>query len=101
MSIVNMIGWFFCGVFVVNTLPHLIHGVAGEKFPSPFDKPHGKKLSSPTLNVIWAFINLSIFSTIFYFNQFSYTAIHGVIMLIGAFAMAIFLSRYFAGKDKE
>ena len=101
MSIVNTIGWFLSGVFVVNTIPHLIHGVSGEKFPSPFDKPHGKKLSSPTLNVIWAFLNFSIFSAIVYFNQSSFTAIHGVIMLVGAFAMAIFLSSYFAGRDKE
>ena len=101
MSAVNAIGWFFSGVFVINTLPHLIHGVSGERFPSPFDKPHGKKLSSPTLNVIWAFINLSMFLTIFYFNQTSFTAAHGVIMLIGAISMAIFLSRYFAGKDTE
>ena len=101
MSVVNTIGWFFSGVFVVNTLPHLIHGVSGEKFPSPFDKPRGKKLSSPTLNVIWAFINLSIFLMIFYFNLSSFTAIQGVIMLVGAFAMAIFLSRYFTGKGDE
>ena len=101
MSAVNAIGWFFSGVFLINVLPHLIHGISGDKFPSPFDKPRGKKLSSPTSNVIWAFINLSIFLTIFHFNRLSFTAIYGVIMLIGAFAMAIYLSRYFANKDKE
>jgi hypothetical protein len=101
MFVVNAIGWFFCGVLLVNVLPHLIRGISGDKFPSPFAKPHGKKLSSPTSNVIWAFINLSIFLTIFYFNRFSFTAIYGLIMLIGAFAMAIYLSRYFADKDKE
>jgi len=101
MFAVNAIGWFFSGVFLVNVLPHLIRGVSGDKFPSPFAKPHGKKLSSPTLNVIWAFMNLVIFLTIFHFNQFSFTVVHGGIMLTGAFAMAIYLSRYFADKDKE
>jgi hypothetical protein len=101
MFVANAIGWFLCGVFLINVLPHLIHGVSGDKFPSAFAKPHGKKLSSPTLNVIWAFINLSIFLTIFYFNRFSFTAIYAVIMLIGGFTMAIFLSRRFADKDTE
>ena len=99
ISVANIIGWFFSGVFLINTLPHLIRGVSGDKFPSPFDKPHGKKLSSPTQNVIWAFINLSLFLIIFYFNQSSFTPIYGVIMLASAFSMAIYLSRYFAHKD--
>ena len=101
MFVIRAIGWFFSGVFFVNVLPHLIRGISGDKFPSPFAKPHGKKLSSPTLNVIWAFINLSIVLTIFYFNQFSFTVMYGVVILIGGFTMSIYLSRYFADKDKE
>jgi len=54
------------------------------------------RLSSPTLNVIWAFINLSMFLTIFYFTKSSFTVTYGVIMMIGGFAMAVYLSRYFA-----
>ena len=101
MFILNAIGWFFSGVFLVNVIPHLIHGVSGDKFPSPFDKPYGHKLSSPTKNVVWAFINLSIFAIIFYFNKSSYNVIYAILMLIGAFLMAIYLSRYFVNKDKE
>lgn len=101
MFVANTIGWFFSGILLVNVLPHLIRGISGDRFPSAFDKPHGKKLSSPTSNVIWAFINLSIFLTIFYFNQASFTVTYGVVMFFGAFVMAIYLSRYFAGKDKD
>ncbi len=101
MFVVHAIGWFVSGVLLVNVLPHLIRGISGDKFPSPFARPHGKKLSSPTSNVIWAFMNLALFLAIFYFNQFSFTAIYGVIMLMGGFAMAIYLSKYFADKDKE
>jgi hypothetical protein len=101
MFVMNATGWFFSGVLLINVLPHLIHGISGDKFPSAFAKPHGKKLSSPTLNVIWAFINLSIFLTIFYFNRSSFTALYAVIMLAGGFMMAIYLSKYFADKDKE
>jgi hypothetical protein len=101
MLVMNAIGWFFSGVLLINVLPHLIRGISGDRFPSAFAKPHGKKLSSPTLNVIWAFINLSIFLTILYFNQSSFTALYAVIMLIGAFIMAVYLSKYFAGKDQD
>lgn len=101
MSVLSAIGWLLSGVLLVNVLPHLIRGVSGDKFPSPFSKPHGKKLSSPTLNVIWAFVNLSLLLTIFHFNRSSFTSIYGVIMLVGAFAMSIFLSKYFNDKDKE
>lgn len=101
MFLINAIGWFFSGVFLVNVIPHLIHGVSGNKFPSPFDKPHGKKLSSPTKNVIWAFINLSFFLTIFYFNRFSFNEIYAAVLFLGSFVMAVYLSRYFGSKDKE
>jgi hypothetical protein len=101
MLLVKAIGWFLSGVLFINVLPHLIRGISGDKFPSPFAKPHGRKLSSPTSNVVWAFINLSMFLTIFYFNQSSFTVTYGVIMMVGGFSMAIYLSRYFANKDKE
>ena len=101
MVLVNAIGWFFSGVILVNVLPHLINGISGDKFPSAFAKPHGRKLSSSTSNVIWAFINLLIFVTIFHFNKYSFTELYGFIMLIGGFIMAIYLSIFFANKDKE
>lgn len=99
MDITNAIGWFFSGVILINVLPHLISGICGDKFPA-FAKPHGKKLSSPTSNVIWAFVNLLIFLTIFHFNKYSFTEIYGLIMLVGGFVMAIYLSTFFANKDK-
>ena len=51
---------FFSGLFIINTVPHLVHGVSGESFPSPFANPPGKGLSSPTVNVLWALANLLI-----------------------------------------
>jgi hypothetical protein len=49
---------FFAGLFLANTVPHYIHGISGDAFPSPFSNPPGKGLSSPTVNVIWALGNL-------------------------------------------
>jgi hypothetical protein len=51
---------FFAGAFLVNTVPHFIHGVSGDSFPSPFSNPPGKGLSSPLVNVIWGLGNLVV-----------------------------------------
>ena len=49
---------FFAGMFLTNVVPHFVHGISGDPFPSPFAKPPGKGLSSPTVNVVWALVNL-------------------------------------------
>ena len=41
-------------------IPHLVSGMTGTDFPSPFGDPPGVGLFSPTQNVIWALINLII-----------------------------------------
>ena len=51
---------FFAGLFLANTIPHFVHGVSGESFPTPFAHPPGKGLSSPTINVVWALGNLVV-----------------------------------------
>jgi len=54
----DYLAYFFGGAFLANTLPHLINGVSGRPFQSPFAKPPGKGLSSSTVNVLWGFFNL-------------------------------------------
>jgi len=54
----NYIATFFAGVFLANVVPHFIHGVSGDPFPTPFANPPGRGLSSPLVNVIWACFNL-------------------------------------------
>ncbi|HUN89285.1 MAG TPA: hypothetical protein VMU28_10865 [Terriglobales bacterium] len=49
---------FFAGMFLANVVPHFVRGVSGDRFPTPFAKPPGKGLSSPTVNVAWALANL-------------------------------------------
>ncbi|MGB9144506.1 MAG: hypothetical protein WCC14_01675 [Acidobacteriaceae bacterium] len=48
----------FAGAFLANTVPHFVHGVSGDPFPTPFAKPPGRGLSSPTVNVLWGLFNL-------------------------------------------
>lgn len=56
----HYIAAFFAGAFLANFVPHFVHGVSGDAFPSPFSDPPGKGLSSPTVNVLWACFNLLI-----------------------------------------
>jgi hypothetical protein len=60
MPWLDYIAWFFGGAFLVNVIPHLVAGVSGRPFQSPFAKPPGVGLSPSTLNVVWALINLLV-----------------------------------------
>jgi uncharacterized membrane protein len=51
---------FFAGLFLANAVPHFVHGISGDRFPTPFAHPRGRGLSSPTLNVLWALFNMFI-----------------------------------------
>ena len=52
------ISYFFGGAFLANTIPHLVSGLMGRAFQTPFAKPPGEGLSSSTVNVVWGFVNL-------------------------------------------
>ena len=52
------VAYFFGGAFLINALPHLINGLMGRPFQSPFAKPPGQGLSSSIVNVLWGFFNL-------------------------------------------
>ena len=60
MNWYDYIACFFAGMFFANVVPHFVHGISGDCFPTPFARPPGKGLSSPTVNVIWALLNLAI-----------------------------------------
>jgi hypothetical protein len=56
----NYIACFFAGLFLANFVPHFVHGISSEAFPTPFANPPGRGLSSPTVNVLWGLLNLII-----------------------------------------
>ena len=56
----DYIACFFAGMFLANVVPHFVHGISGDRFPTPFANPPGKGLSSPTVNVVWALFNLAV-----------------------------------------
>ncbi len=54
------ISYFFGGVFLGNAIPHLVSGMMGRPFQTPFGKPPGQGLSSSTVNVLWGFVNVAV-----------------------------------------
>ena len=48
------------GAVLTNAIPHVVSGVTGRSFQSPFAKPPGVGLSSATVNVLWGFLNLAV-----------------------------------------
>jgi hypothetical protein len=56
----HYLAYFFGGAFLANTLPHLVNGVSGNPFQSPFATPAGVGLSSALVNVLWGFFNLTV-----------------------------------------
>lgn len=66
MTSSHYIACFFAGMFLTNVVPHFVHGISGDPFPTPFAKPPGKGLSSPTVNVVWALFNLVVGAILFH-----------------------------------
>src|SRR5579863_4790466 len=93
---------FFGGTFVANFVPPFVRGISGTPFPTPFANPPGRGLSSPTLNVLWALVNLVAGFLLLQFGEFS-IAIWP--LLVTAFAgftlMALLLSRVFDTRPHE
>ena len=58
MEWLHDVSYFFGGAFFANAVPHLVSGMMGRAFQSPFAKPPGEGLSSSTVNVLWGFLSL-------------------------------------------
>jgi hypothetical protein len=56
----NYLATFFAGAILANAVPHFVHGISGNRFPSPFSKPSGIGLSSAPVNVIWGLFNIAV-----------------------------------------
>jgi hypothetical protein len=54
----NDVAAFFAGAFLGNCVPHLVAGLQGMPFPTPFARPRGIGNSPPIVNFLWGAINL-------------------------------------------
>lgn len=57
MNWLHLVSYFFGGIFLANAVPHLVSGMMGRPFQTPFAKPPGQGFSSSTVNVLWGFFN--------------------------------------------
>jgi hypothetical protein len=86
---------FMAGIFLMNALPHLVMGVTGQLFPTPFANPPGEGLSSPVYNVLWATINFSVGIIFIYFSKVKHYRNTRITLGLGGIVMAFYLANYF------
>lgn len=93
----HYVSYFFGGAFLANTLPHLVNGISGRKFQSPFAKPPGQGLSSSTVNVVWGIFNLAVaWVLIFRVGSFNIQSINQVLPVgTGMLIMSVLMARQF------
>jgi hypothetical protein len=88
---------FLGGAFLTNAIPHLVSGMMGRRFQSPFAKPPGQGLSSATVNVLWGFFNLAIgYVLVRHIGGFDLRNLADIAAFgAGALAIALFAARHF------
>jgi hypothetical protein len=93
---------FFAGAFWANAVPHFVHGISGNRFPTPFSKPRGVGLSSSTTNVVWALLNMVIGYLLSRSGKTDSDHPGSLLVcFIGIAVMGILLSIRFKSKHKE
>jgi hypothetical protein len=97
----HYIAAFFAGAFLANVVPHFIHGISGDPFPSPFANPPGKGLSSPLVNVIWACFNLLAGYVLLRVSKITFkNSLSMLVLFLGILAISIQASIVFMDKMK-
>lgn len=93
----TLLSYFFGGVFLANAGPHVVSGMMGRPFQSPFAKPPGEGLSSSAVNVLWGFFNLIVgYLLVCRVGDFELRNTADIIALgTGAFLISLFSARHF------
>jgi hypothetical protein len=98
MAWYTYIAWLFAGAFLANAVPHIVQGICGNKFQTPFASPRGVGESSAVVNVLWGFFNLAIGGALLHFSfprQMPPPWDLCALALIGALAISLHLARHF------
>ena len=97
MTWLHLVPYFFGGMFLANAVPHLVSGMMGRPFQSPFAKPHGKGLSSSTVNVLWGFFNaVAGYLLVVGVGNFDLRSAGDVLALaVGALLISLLMARHF------
>jgi hypothetical protein len=97
MTVLDAIAWFFGGALLINTIPHLVAGISGRPFQSPFATPRGIGMSSSTVNALWGYLNLVVgYLLLWQVGSFDAGRIADTaIPALGGLLMALFMARHF------
>lgn len=97
MNWLHLVSYFFGGACLANAIPHLVSGLRGDPFQSPFAKPPGEGLSSSTVNVLWGYFNLVVgYLLVCRVGAFSLLDTSDVAALgFGALLLSLFCARRF------
>jgi len=97
MAWLILVVYVFGGAFLANAVPHLVSGMTGKAFQTPFAKPPGQGLSSSTVNVLWGFSNVVVgYVLVCRVGDFDFKDTSDVIALgLGALAIALVSARGF------
>lgn len=97
MTWLHNLAYLFGGAFVTNALPHLIAGLMGRAFQSPFASPPGQGLSSSMVNVLWGAANLVVgYSLIAWVGTFDPRSVQQVTAVgVGGLVMGLLLANRF------
>jgi hypothetical protein len=92
-----LVSYFFGGIFLANAVPHLVSGMMGRPFQSPFAKPPGQGFSSSTVNVLWGFFNVLVgYLLVVRVGSFDLRSTGDVLALgIGGLLISLQLARHF------
>ena len=91
------LAYFFGGAFLANGVPHLMHGISGQRFQSSFAPPSGAGESSPLVDVIWGTVNFTIgYVLIFGIGDFAFGFTIDILTVsLGGLIAAVGLASYF------
>lgn len=93
----SLLSCVFGGAFLANAVPHVVSGMTGRAFQTPFAKPPGQGLSSSTVNVLWGFFNGAVgYVLICRVGDFGSRNTGDVLACgLGALLIALFSARHF------
>ncbi|WP_422924697.1 hypothetical protein [Singulisphaera sp. PoT] len=93
----HLIAYVFGGIFLTNAIPHLVKGLSGEPFQSPFATPSGRGLSSSTVNTLWGMFNLIVaYGLTLKVGRFDLRrTAHAAALVVGALLIGLMLAKHF------
>jgi hypothetical protein len=92
----TLVQQFFAGALLCNSVPHLVAGLQGRKFPSPFSIPATIGYSSALTNVLWGLFNVVVGLLLLDAAPLTVGLNAGCLSaLLGALSTGIFVAKHF------